>query len=194
MNGEEIIDLFKKNKALLIIVAFSFVVLVGSSYAWYTITLSSDKEHTIKAGTMELLLQDHKDNVTLVNAVPQTDEAGMKNASYNFTVTNTGSISSRYSVYLEDTNLTVGTSRMSDSVLKYALNTGDISVNKGYLSSLDNISGKRKLVSGELEPNASVTYNLRIWIAEEATSEISGQEFITKLSIEGKQLNQPVED
>lgn len=83
---------------------------------------------------------------------------------------------------------------MSDHVLKYALNTGDLSVHNGYLSSLENISGKRKLVSGELKPNASVTYSLRIWIAEEATSEISGQEFITKLSIEGRQVNQPVEE
>ena len=194
MDSGEIIDLFKENKILLGIITLSFVVLLGSSYAWYNVTIASDKKYTIKAGTMELLLQDHKDNVTLVNAVPQKDEIGIKNKAYTFTVTNTGSINSRYSVYLEDIDLTVGTSRMSDHVLKYALNTGDLSVHNGYLSSLENISGKRKLVSGELNPNASVTYSLRIWIAEEATSEISGQEFITKLSIEGRQVNQPVEE
>ena len=65
MDSGEIIDLFKENKILLGIITLSFVVLLGSSYAWYNVTIASDKKYTIKAGTMELLLQDHKDNVTL---------------------------------------------------------------------------------------------------------------------------------
>lgn len=193
MNHSELVDLFKKNKVLLIIMTCSFVVLMGSSYAWYNVSVNSDKEHTIKAGTMELLLQDNKDSVTLLKAIPQTDEEGMQNEAYKFTVTNTGSINSRYSIYLEDIDLTTGSARMKDSVLKYSLHTTSGLIKTGYLSSLENISGKRSLTSGELEPKASTSYSLRIWIAEEATSEIAGEEFMAKLSIEGRQVNQPMD-
>ena len=98
----------------------------------------------------------------------------------------------RSNVYLEDISLSSGATRLSDSVIKYNL-ANDKENNTQYLNSLQNISGKRLLITGTLKPEESITYDLRLWLAEEATSEIAGEEFIAKITIEGGQTNRPIE-
>lgn len=176
------------NKLLVLIICLSFVVLMGGSYAWYTINVESNKVHTMRAGTLELKLKGKDENVILEKAVPQTDKEGLNNSPYNFTITNTGSLSSRYNIYLEDIALESGATRLSDSTIKYNLSDG-IENKTSYLSDLQNISGKRLLISGTLAPNESITYDFRVWLAEEVTSEVESEEFLATIKIEGGQTN-----
>ena len=187
MNRKEWNDFFKSNKVLILLILLSSVVLVGSSYAWYTLSITSDKTHTLTAGTLSLELGEQDTTINLVNAVPQTDKEGLKNEAYTFTITNNGTLSSNYAVYLDDVDLTTGNSRMSDSVIKYNLVRNDVSLGTTYLNSLTNTNGSRSLVTGNIDPGATITFKLSMWITEEATVDISGQEFIAKIRLEGNQ-------
>ncbi|MCI8548305.1 MAG: hypothetical protein HFJ38_05385 [Bacilli bacterium] len=192
MDFENMKKIVSTNKILIMIIGLSCVVLMGGSYAWYTINVESNKVHTMKVGTLELELKGKEEQVIINKAVPQKDSEGIKNTPYHFTVTNTGNLSTKYNVYLEDISLSSGATRLSDSVIKYNL-ANDKENNTQYLNSLQNISGKRLLITGTLKPEESITYDLRLWLAEEATSEIAGEEFIAKITIEGGQTNRPIE-
>ena len=187
MDNEELKKLFKDNSVLIAIIMLSCIVLIGSSYAWYKISIDSSKTTTIVAGNLELSLEE-KNEVTLVNAIPQSDDKGMQNESFNFKVSNTGSVDSKFKIYLDDTPLSSGT-RISDSVIKYSITGGTTSTGAKYMNS--NYVGKRReIASGTLKAGESADYQLRIWIAEEATVEISGQNFLAKIGIEGNQFNE----
>ena len=191
MSNGELKDLFRKNRLLLMIVMLSCVILIGSSYAWYSLDIVSEKTTTVIVGNLELALDENSDTVTLENAVPQSDESGMKNNPYNFTITNTGDLASKYTIYLEDSMINANNVRMSDSAIKFNLSYGDDDevIVSGYLNSLLGTNGKRSLAIGELDAGEKVDYKLRIWIAEEATTEISGQEFLAKITMEATQIN-----
>ncbi len=67
------------NKILIMIIGLSCVVLMGGSYAWYTINVESNKVHTMKVGTLELELKGKEEQVIINKAVPQKDSEGIKN-------------------------------------------------------------------------------------------------------------------
>lgn len=187
MNNEDIKQLFKDNSILIIIIMLACVVLIGSSYAWYKVSIDSSKTTTIVAGNLELSLEE-KNEITLANAIPQSDANGMQSESFNFKVTNTGTVDSKFKIYLDDAPLSSGT-RISDSVLKYSVTGGSTSTGAKYMNS-NYVGSRREVATGTLRAGESAEYQLRVWIAEEATTEVSGQQFLAKVGIEGGQLNE----
>lgn len=177
-------NLLNENKAILILIALSVVTLMGSSYAWYSVTYKSDKTQSITAGSLSLTLDENSSSISLNNAVPLLDEEALESTPYNFTITNNGTLNSRYSIYLDDLDLTTSPTRLSDSLIKYNIqkNQSDDTGTK-ILSDQQN----RKILEGTISAGESINFALRIWIREEATTEISNQEFRAKLRIEGNQ-------
>lgn len=184
MSNEEYKRFLKQNKTVLALLVMAIVVLLGSSYAWYSLSFTSEKEQSITAGELSLNLGESDQGINLEGAVPQSDEKGLTNGAYQFSITNNGTLSSMYTVYLDDAELTTGVTRMSDTVLKYNLIKNGFNNGVEYLSNLNN----RLLVEGTIEAGETIEFSLRVWITEEATTEISGQEFRAKLRIEGSQL------
>ena len=177
---------------LIVIIMLSVIVLVGSSYAWYNVSYKSNDINTITAGNLDLVLQNESGIITLTNTVPQSDSSGLTNSAYSFTVKNNGSISSKYTIYLDDD--TIDGIRMSDSNIKYNLEKNSYSTGAIGLNTLNGVSGKRKLAEGVLQAGETATYKLRVWIAESATTEIAGQQFKAKIRIDGEQTKHIVNE
>ena len=67
----------KKNKTIYIligIVVILIIVAVGITYAWLTTTLTGEKEYVLKAGTLNLILDENSSEViNIAEAYPMSD-------------------------------------------------------------------------------------------------------------------------
>ena len=93
----------KKSKKYLLFFAIfaTLILLVSSSYAWYTINLDSDKTNTIRVGDLKVGLTGNNESLTLTSAVPTSDNKGLSSTPYKFSISNTGNLSSTYLVILK---------------------------------------------------------------------------------------------
>ena len=187
----------KTSVILILTILLALIVLMGSSYAWYTFSNTSN-DNVIKTGEFDISLSEGENTITLENAYPQTDESGLKNTKYTFSVSNNGSIAGKYAVYLDDLELTSGVNRISDNVIKYVLtknnNSNGILTLNNVTNSTENGLKKRILAEGTLEPGESVNYSLVVWIDENSTSDIEGKQLLTNLSLSAEQLHNTVNE
>ena len=169
----------KKYIALVIVtVVISIIALIGASYALLTMTIEGDKKVSLTAGILKVDF-DEGDNINLNEIAPMTDSQGLKTTPYTFTVTNTGNINAYYHVSLEeDSNNT-----LDNSYLKMRLTSND-----GYDSGVVKVSGYG---TGEfditseatLEPEDTVTYNLWMWLDENADNSAQGKLYQSKIVV-----------
>ncbi len=195
----------KINKSVIIVIsALILVSIIGGSYAWLTITKNAKNTNNITVGTLEMNLDDEMtDGIKILNAVPIKDETGKKSKAYKFTLENTGTITSDYSVSLEsqaldslddDSLKNMPQNRIKCNFTKVVkTKTGkdidsenDISSDSSDITRL--LDSNPLFDTGSLEPNQYIEYELRLWIDEEATSEeIKGTAYIGKIKLEAKQ-------
>ena len=143
--------LVRKNAYLLLI---ALVLLIGISYAWFSLTIDNSKTNVVRAGNLKLSLVDCEKDLILKNAVPVSDSKGMQSEICTFKVENTGTSSIDYSVYLDDTDKEdiSNEKRMKDKYVKYWLTKNDIVrsqgmgtvkfVEGGYTGTFDPVSHK----------------------------------------------------
>ena len=163
------------------------VLLFGGTYAWLTYTINSSKNSVLKSGDLALSMTEGN-AINLPVAVPVSDEDGLLSEPYTFTLENTGSIGSEYSIYLEDLSLENGETRVPDNKIKYSLKKGDTSIGTGLLSSTGQ-SPYRVLDRGTIEAKVKVTYQLWLWIDANAGIEIQDMVFKGKIKVEATQKN-----
>ena len=122
--------LVRKNAYLLLI---TLVLLIGGSYAWFSLTIDNSKTNVVRAGNLKLSLVDCEKDLILKNAVPVSDSKGMQSEICTFKVENTGKSSIDYSVYLDDTDKEgiSNEKRMKDKYVKYWLTKNDIVRSQG---------------------------------------------------------------
>ena len=100
-------EILKENKKFiiiaLVIIALVIIVLllIGITYAYLRTTLEGEKEYVIRAGTLDLTMEEGNE-LTLESVIPLEDEEGMKLNGFTFSLTNNGNIESDYSIYLDD--------------------------------------------------------------------------------------------
>ena len=163
-------------------ILLTFVLVIGGTYAWFTLQLEGTKVNVLKAGTLSLILND--ENTVGINsekAVPMLDEVGEQLDPYHFTLENTGELPSDYTIYLDDLDLEEGETRMNDSFVKYQLiKDGEKNI------ALLNTTGthpNRILDTGTINGNTTITYDLRLWIDENTGNEAMGQVVRTKIRV-----------
>ena len=119
--------------------------------------------------------------INLENSFPITSEEGMKLQPYTFTITNTCNGKAAYDVNLEALSATTIQNRNVRVALEdiNKLYSEYQEAEKYYEDSVES----RKLISGRLEANESVTYNLRIWIDESVTLEEQDKVFKSKIVV-----------
>lgn len=158
-------------------------IVVGVSYAWFTISLQGSKTQVIKTGSLELTLDESaSDGIMLNNAMPIADFDGMNTTSYKFTLKNTGDMDSNYELKLTDQAIT-GT-RMPDRVVKYWFVKDGEETGPALLNTVSD----RIFDRGILKSGASVSYELKVWIDYNAGNEIQGTQFNTKITVDGSQI------
>ena len=89
-------EAIKNNKKYIIIaVVIILILLLGIAYAYLRTTLEGEEEYVIRAGTLDLVL-DEGNELTLEKQIPIEDEEGMSLDGFTFSLTNNGNIESDY--------------------------------------------------------------------------------------------------
>ena len=166
-------EAIKNNKKVIIIgIVIIVLLLLGIAFAYLTTTLHGQEEYVLRAGTLNLELDD-KNELTLSSQIPLEDKEGMSLEGFNFSLINNGKIETDYTIYLDDIALDEGENRMPDSSIRYSLTKNEV------VGSPDNLSNmganpNRVVDKGSIAVDETINYTLRIWIDYDATSEEAG--------------------
>ena len=183
----------RKVKITVIAICAVLLLVMGATYAWLRLTLNGSKVNVLRAGGLELTLDETSEGITLEDVVPVTDAKGLQGKEYTFTLENRGSDSS-YTIYLDDVldidqngeNDFEESERMSDSDIKYSLIKNGTTTTE--LLTATGTNPNRVLDSGIIKKGETNTYSLRLWIKEEAENDsIMNKIFAAKLRIEAEQ-------
>lgn len=198
-------NFISKNKKLVFGLFAMLILLIGGTYAWYTITLEGKKTVKVHSGTLSLEIDEEaSEGISIEDAYPMTDEEGLEGNSYNFKLTNDGNIPSNYVVSLEDMEIdsidpvtSNPRKRMSNDVVKFNLEktsfgtdgtqNGDTIETRNLLSTL----GEDKVLDrGILQPNESVEYSLKLWMDYRAGNDSQRTAFKTRVKVDGEQIKE----
>lgn len=180
----------KQVMSLLLVICLVGIVLLGTSYAWLSVTKEGENNVGITAGTLNLEFDDNgSDVITLAGSLPKSDSEALSGDSYNFKITNTGNIPSNYTIYMDDVELSAGESRIDDKFIKYSLTKNSEESNASLLSSITPDEKMAKQIAfSSLKEGESDTYSLRIWLDEESfNSSAAGKTLKKTLRIEATQ-------
>ncbi len=177
----------KKNAYLLLIAG---VLLIGATYAWFSLTINKSKTNIIRAGNLKINLVDCEKDLVLKNAVPVSDNKGMQSEVCTFKVENTGTTSIDYSVYLDDTDELTTDERMNDKYVKFGLIKNDGDPKIGELPTTG-VNPDRVLTSEKIGGLTTDTYKLRVWINQDADNGVMGTIFSGKVRIDATQSKPP---
>ena len=170
----------KKKYVILVVVTIlvSIIALIGATYALLTMTIQGDKKVSLTAGILKVDFTEG-DNINLENAAPMTDAQGQKLTPYTFTITNTGNINAYYHVSLEEE----ATNTLTNSYLKMRL-TNDAGYDSGVVQVSSYGTGTFDIKSEEtLEPEDKVTYQLWMWLDNNADNSAQGKEYKSKIVV-----------
>ena len=172
----------------IIVISISLIALIGTSYALLTMTLEGDKKVSLTAGILKVDFTEG-DNINLDNVAPMTDTQGLKTTPYTFTITNTGNIKVYYHVSLEeDVNNT-----LSNSYLKMKI-AGDNGYDSGVIKVNNYGEGTFEIIGEDiLSPSDKVTYQLWMWLDEDADNSAQGKIYQSKIVVESfdRESNNP---
>ncbi len=170
-----------KNKKyiLLLIASLLVVIILGVTYAWLIQTFNSNKIQAMRVGTFKLSLEEGN-SLSLPSSEFMSDEDGLKQDGFTFSVANTGKFTGSYSAYLDDDSINSDQTRLDDKYIKYNL---EVNGTKGNSVALNN----RKIYEGTLAKGKTDSFVLRIWLNKDVNGDIGGQVFKVKLRIEVNQ-------
>jgi len=178
----------EKNKIILVIILIliSLIALVGSSYALLTKSFKS-KKLSMEVGTLKIDFAEGN-AINMVNAAPMTDSDGLKSTPYTFTITNSGTIDAYYTVSNEEELANT----LDTSYLRMKLTGSD-----GYDSGIKTVkelgTETYKLIDDTLlETGKSVTYELRMWISQDAGNDIQDKIYKSKIVVNGTSNKLPL--
>ena len=164
----------KKRIVILVVSLIAITgIIVGVSYAFFSVGGSQEQANTFTSGCLSIKLTNESSAIHLTNTYPITDIEGLETTSYDFTITNTCSSETNYSINLESLNKQ--TNSLSADYIKVALSSDTVDNVISKLSSntsiIPEIEESYNLYTGTLQGKESKTYYLKLWIDYEATKE-----------------------
>ena len=176
----------KKKMLLFVILTVVICAAITTSFALWQLTLKQTDKNVITTACFNVKMMNESDSITLDNAYPVTDEDGMKNDGYTFTIKNICSSEAYYQVNLEE--LTTELKQLSGKYIKVSLNDSKGKNLYNYTSAentLENALSARKLTTGKLNAEEEVTYTLKLWMDKDtpAIDEVMNASFNSKITI-----------
>ena len=180
-----------KKKTLLLFISV-LCLFIGGSYAYWLMTSTQTDYNVATSECFKVTLTNESDAINLQKAYPITDEEGLKETGYSFTIKNTCNTYAAYQVNLEDILDDEITKRLSNKYIKLSLNGSTPRVLSNYTKvspTIDDADASFKLTSGSLAPNGedgdSVDYNLKLWMDYDtpAIDETMSAAFKSKISV-----------
>ena len=193
------VALTKMAKRQLLVTLFSIlgvtIISLGSAYAVFTSVSKSADYNVIKVGTLNIDFgTDSNNTINLTGQYPMSDEEGLKLTPYTFTITNTGTLTADYEVFIQDDQDMINHDNCSGNQLnkdyiRYKLDTGTP-------ANLSSIAGSNyKIATGSLEAGESTTYTLYVWIREGVGNDVLNKHYHGKIVVNGVNTQgEPVSD
>ena len=165
--------------AKLIGILSGFILVLGTSYAVFRVTITGEKENVVSAGKLDVRIENEQNEIAINNALPQTEEEGKQNTPYTFDIVNRGNINAMYDMYIElseDTTLPDNTVRY---YLTKVVDNEEVALDEKsshYLSDgIDSVDKNKKIYKVDtndlIKPNETVSYKLYLWIDYDTTTE-----------------------
>ncbi len=190
-------------KISLVVVAFLIIAslyLVQSYALW--LTTYEGQENILSVGCFDVALEELSKPISLNNTYPMSDQKGLTQTPYKFTIKNTCNTSADYVITLN----TLKTATIDKSKIKFAFTTGNnvptSGVNLGtYASVASNINTDLAylqtanvlgntlnesiiLQKGTLKnENDTATFNLYLWVDQTAGNEVQGKKFVASVNV-----------
>ncbi|MBR1416682.1 MAG: hypothetical protein IJ572_02570 [Bacilli bacterium] len=168
----------KRYKVMLLSITILLVasLLLGTSYSLWTTTNHQVGVNTVNVGCFKITYTDtgfdDSGDIILDNDYPISDTKGMSRTPYKFNIKNECSIAANYTVNLE----TLSVSNMNADYLKVQFNDSETPViyttglETGTIALTSESVLAKKLTTGYLADGEDVTYTLRLWIDDSATT------------------------
>jgi hypothetical protein len=148
-------------------------LFIGISYAYWIINHTQVSTNIAASGCFLTTFTD-QNNINLTNQFPITDSDGNKLTPYTFTIKNTCTINAKYQINLE----TLNTTTLGLNHVKLSFNASGNTGTPRFLNNIDttnntiaNATDARNLGIGYLDAGQSKTYELRLWIDQDTTTE-----------------------
>ncbi len=181
----------KSYQFAIIFVLIGLILLISATYAWLAFQINGTKDNDIVVGNLSVKIGESlQDGIQLEEAVPVTDEDGKKQKGYTFSVTNNGSITSNYIIYLEDMEIPSSEVRMKDELLKYQLTKNHTTMEPALLSTTHDSNHYRILDQGTLDVGDTNEYELKVWISDTADNEVMSTLFRTNIRVDAEQIKE----
>lgn len=145
------------------ILLLSGIVLVVSIFliSFYSWEYFNKRKPNLSGSKLEIVLSDDQE-LDLADQAPVDNNSASTVTPYVFSVKNSGKSTGKYEILLEDFISDGGDQLLSRSVLDYQLKSGGVIVSSGKLGDIKN----NILITGEINPETSRKYELRIWVRD----------------------------
>lgn len=182
--------------AKVLLVTVLVVALLGISYAVFKTVAHGEKTNELTVGMVGLqIVDENSSGITLDNTVPVTEEEGIANTAYTFSLTNTGDYTMNYKLGLELTDDTT----MPASSVRYVLTKDGVDGVSSILGTIvpeyvyDSDTNTSKIVyyleAGQIASNVTYDYALKIWIDYNASLESNGMKFSARARADGQAVS-----
>ena len=172
----------EKNKSKLKIyysLLITVICIIGVSFAWFRLYLSQTENNTIASRTcFNTTLTEDTSKISLTDAFPITDEDGLKQTPFTFTIKNNCNSYVKVYITIDSTyRESTDTSYLKDNYMKVNISPEGTTTGKSVIlgsQTLTDLENNRKgyiIVSTGLKANEEKSYDLRIWMDSAVTTE-----------------------
>ena len=179
MNCEVNMDNKKKRLKLYYGLLVTVLCIIGVSYAWFRLYLSQSEDNTLATRTcFNTTLTEDTSKITLTDAFPITDEDGLKQTPFTFTLKNNCNSYVKVYITIDSTyRESTDTSYLKDNYMKVNISPKGTTTGKSVIlgsQTLTDLENNRKgyfIVSTDLKANEEKSYDLRVWMDSAVTIE-----------------------
>ncbi len=179
MNRELNIDNKKKRLKLYYGLLITVLCIIGVSFAWFRLYLSQTENNTLASRTcFNTTLTEDTSKISITDAFPITDEDGLKQTPFTFTIKNNCNSYVKVYITIDSTyRESTSTSYLKDNYMKVNISPKGTTTGKSVilgsqtLTDLENNKKSYIIVSTGLKANEEKSYDLRIWMDSAVTTE-----------------------
>ncbi len=175
------IEIKKKKRKLSIYYGLlvTVICIMGVSFAWFRLYLSQTENNTIASRTcFDTTLTEDTSKISLTDAFPISDEDGLKQTPFTFTIKNNCNSYVKVYITIDSTyRESTDTSYLKDNYMKVNISPEGTTTGKSVIlgsQTLTDLENNRKgyiIVSTGLKANEEKSYDLRIWMDSAVTIE-----------------------
>ena len=175
------IEIKKKKRKLSIYYGLlvTVICIIGVSFAWFRLYLSQTENNTIASRTcFNTTLTEDTSKISLTDAFPISDEDGLKQTPFTFTIKNNCNSYVKVYITIDSTyRESTDTSYLKDNYMKVNISPKGTTTGKSVIlgnQTLTDLENNKKgyiIVSTGLKANEEKSYDLRIWMDSAVTTE-----------------------